>query len=365
MPLLQLSGVSKSYGAEPAVDTLDLSVEDGESLVLLGPSGCGKSTLLRLIAGLEAPDSGRILLDGRDITALPSHRRPVNMMFQSYALFPHLNVRDNIAFGLRREGLATAEIASRTSEAMAMLEIADFAARKPHQLSGGQQQRVALARALVKRPRLLLLDEPLGALDKRLRQQTQAELRRLNRQTGIAFVFVTHDNDEAMALADRIAVMNRGRFRQLDAPRRVYDRPVDRFVASLMCETNLFNAAVESGIGGLVAARSGTLLLHYSADADRPTRGGRQELALRLEQIEISRDPPAPHWVPGPNTASGIITDIDYIGDMTGISVRLDDGQVLKASQLNALHEPLLELDQPVWLSWDADALVPLRAEEA
>lgn len=359
MPLLQLAGVSKSYGAEPAVDSLDLSVDEGESLVLLGPSGCGKSTLLRLIAGLEHPDSGHILLDGQDITALPAHRRPVNMMFQSYALFPHLNVRDNIAFGLRREGLPAAEIAARTAEAMTMLEIAGFATRKPHQLSGGQQQRVALARALVKRPRLLLLDEPLGALDKRLRQQTQAELRKLNRQTGIAFVFVTHDNDEAMALADRIAVMDHGRFRQLEAPRRIYDRPIDRFVASLMCETNLFNAAVESGSGGLVTARSGNLLLHYSPDPERPTRNGRQELALRLEQIEISRDPLSP----GANSASGIITDIDYIGDMTGISVRLDDGQVLKASQLNALHEPLLELDQQVWLSWDADALVPLRSE--
>jgi putrescine transport system ATP-binding protein len=360
VPLLRLDGVCKSYGAETAVDRLDLSVDEGESLVLLGPSGCGKSTLLRMIAGLETPDAGSIRLDGRDITALPPHRRPVNMMFQSYALFPHLTVRDNIAFGLRREGLPATEIARRTAEAMAMLEIANFAGRKPHQLSGGQQQRVALARALVKRPRLLLLDEPLGALDKRLRQQTQAELRKLNRQTGITFVFVTHDNDEAMALADRIAVMDHGRFRQLDAPRRIYDRPVDRFVASLMADTNLFNAAVESGSGGLVAARSGSLLLHYSADPERPTLNGRQELSLRPEQIEIARDPlPA-----GANTASGTITDIDYIGDMTGISVRLDDGQVLKASQLNALHEPLLELDQQVWLSWEADALVPLRARE-
>jgi putrescine transport system ATP-binding protein len=360
VPLLRLAGVCKSYGAEPAVDRLDLSVDEGESLVLLGPSGCGKSTLLRMIAGLETPDAGTIWLDGRDITALPPHRRPVNMMFQSYALFPHLSVRDNIAFGLRREGLPAPEIATRTAATMAMLEIANFATRKPHQLSGGQQQRVALARALVKQPRLLLLDEPLGALDKRLRQQTQAELRRLNRQTGITFIFVTHDNDEAMALADRIAVMEHGRFRQLDEPRRIYDRPVDRFVASLMAETNLFNAAVESGSGGLVTARSGSLLLHYSPDPERPTRHGRQELSLRPEQIEISRDPlPA-----AANTASGTITDIDYIGDMTGISVRLDDGQVLKASQLNALHEPLLELDQQVWLSWESDALVPLRALE-
>jgi putrescine transport system ATP-binding protein len=362
--LLQLAGVCKSYGAEPAVSSLDLSVDEGESLVLLGPSGCGKSTLLRIIAGLETPDSGHILLDGRDITSLPPNHRPVNMMFQSYALFPHLSVRDNIAFGLRREGLPASEITARTADVMAMLEIETFATRKPHQLSGGQQQRVALARALVKRPRMLLLDEPLGALDKRLRQQTQAELRKLNRQTGIAFVFVTHDNDEAMALADRIAVMDHGRFRQLDAPRRIYDRPIDRFVASLMAETNLFHAAVESGSRGLVTARSGILRLHYSADAERPTRNGRQELSLRPEQIEISREPLETTTNAAANIATGIVADIDYIGDMTGITVRLDDGQVLKASQLNALHEPLLELDQQVWLSWESDALVPLRSRE-
>jgi putrescine transport system ATP-binding protein len=351
MALLQIQGVSKHYGHETAVDNLDLTVEPGETLVLLGPSGCGKSTLLRMVAGLETPDTGRILLDGQDITALPAHRRPVNMMFQSYALFPHLSVADNVAFGLRREGLPKAEIAGRVADAMAMLEISGFAARKPHQLSGGQQQRVALARALVKRPRLLLLDEPLGALDKRLRQQTQAELRKLNRQTGITFMFVTHDNDEAMALADRIAVMDHGRIRQIDHPRRIYDRPIDRFVATLMCETNLFEAEVLSAEG---VARSGSLELRFSPGN---LSAGRQLLALRLEQIEISRDPlPA-----GPNTASGTITDIDYIGDMTTVDVTLASGQVIKASQLNAIHEPLLELEQTVWLSWDDDALIPLQ----
>jgi len=354
--LLRVEGVAKHYGQETAVDNLDLSVDAGESLVLLGPSGCGKSTLLRMIAGLETPDSGRILLDGQDITALPPHKRPVNMMFQSYALFPHLSVADNVAFGLRRDGLPKDEIARRVDEAMTMLEIAKLAGRKPHQLSGGQQQRVALARALVKRPRLLLLDEPLGALDKRLRQQTQAELRKLNRQTGIAFVFVTHDNDEAMALADRIAVMDHGRIRQIDAPRRIYDRPVDKFVASLMAETNLFEAEILSAAG---AARSGSLALRFRPEGQTPNSqiGGRLLLSLRLEQIEISRDAiPA-----GANTTSGIITDIDYIGDMTSIDVTLADGHVIKASQLNAIHEPSLELDQTVWLSWDAEALVPLQ----
>ncbi|WP_370152784.1 ABC transporter ATP-binding protein [Ferrovibrio sp.] len=356
MPLLSIEGVSKYYSDETAVDALDLEVEDGESLVLLGPSGCGKSTLLRMIAGLEIPDAGRILLDGQDITRLPPHRRAVNMMFQSYALFPHLNVHDNIAFGLRREGLPAGEIARRVDDAMDILEISGFAARKPHQLSGGQQQRVALARALVKRPRLLLLDEPLGALDKRLRQQTQAELRRLNRQTGIAFVFVTHDNDEAMALADRIAVMQAGRLRQVDHPRRIYDRPVDRFVAQLMCDINLFEAEIAAEADGLVQARCSSLDLHFPAEGPPRDTGGYQLLGLRLEQIEISRDPQPP----GPNTASGVVTDIDYIGDMTTIEVRMADGRSVKASQLNAIHEPLLELDQTVWLSWDAYALVPL-----
>lgn len=356
MPLLSIHGVAKHYGEEAAVDNLDLEVEEGESLVLLGPSGCGKSTLLRMIAGLEAPDSGRILLEDRDITDLPAHKRPINMMFQSYALFPHLNVHDNIAFGLRREGRKRGEIEQRVAEAMAMLEIEAYGNRKPYQLSGGQQQRVALARCLVKRPRLLLLDEPLGALDKRLRQQTQAELRKLNRQTGIAFVFVTHDNDEAMALADRIAVMQAGRLRQVDHPRRIYDRPVDRFVATLMADANLFEAEVVAQSDGMVSARCGGLDLRFRADAVPRTAESRQLLALRLEQIEISRDP-----VPtGPNATSGTVVDIDYIGDMTTIDVRLADGQIVRASQLNAIHEPMMELNQMVWMTWDADALVPL-----
>ncbi|HEX6956474.1 MAG TPA: ABC transporter ATP-binding protein [Ferrovibrio sp.] len=356
MALLSLKGVSKHYGDETAVDTLDLDVEDGECLVLLGPSGCGKSTLLRMIAGLETPDGGQILLDGRDITDLPPHKRPVNMMFQSYALFPHLTVKDNIAFGLRREGLPNVEIARRLDEAMAMLEIAAYADRRPHQLSGGQQQRVALARALVKRPRLLLLDEPLAALDKRLRQQTQAELRKLNRQTGITFVFVTHDNDEAMALADRVAVMDRGRLRQVDRPRQVYDRPIDRFVATLMADINLFDAVVAEEAGGLTLARSGVMMLQFPMNGAEPQPGGRQLLGLRPEQIKISREagPSAP------NTASGIVTDIDYIGDMTTLEIRLPDGQTVRASQLNSIQEPIVERDETVWLAWDANALVPL-----
>ena len=351
MPLLSLEGLTKHFGDEPAVADLDLAVESGESVVLLGPSGCGKSTLLRLIAGLEMPDAGRILLNGQDITRLPAHRRPVNMMFQSYALFPHLNAFDNIAFGLRRESLPRAEIERRVRDAMAMLEIATFGERKPHQLSGGQQQRVALARALVKQPRLLLLDEPLAALDKRLRQQTQAELRKLNRQTGIAFVFVTHDNDEAMALADRIAVMQAGRLRQVDHPRRIYDRPADRFVATLLADINLFDAETTGVHEGFIQARSGSLALRFRGEAT-----GRQLLGLRPEQIEVAREPVAT----GPNAASGVVSDIDYIGDMTTITARLMDGQTIRASQLNAIHEPLIERDAEVWLSWAAEALIPL-----
>lgn len=328
MALLELRGLTRTFGGRAAVDAIDLDVNDGETLVLLGPSGCGKSTLLRLIAGLEQPDGGSIRLDGAAITAMPVHRRPVNMMFQSYALFPHLDVFDNIAFGLRREGLPAAETAARVRDAMAMLEIAELARRRPDQLSGGQQQRVALARALVKRPRLLLLDEPLGALDKRLRQHAQAELRRLNRQTGVAFVIVTHDNDEAMVLADRIAVMRDGRLRQVGTPREVYERPRDRFVATLLADINL----IEDGAA-----------LH----------------GLRPEQIEILDGAAARPA----DAAPGQVTALDYAGGNSKVTVALADGRTLRALCANGPQARPLQPGDPVWLRWNAAALVPLARD--
>ncbi|TAL09096.1 MAG: polyamine ABC transporter ATP-binding protein, partial [Porticoccaceae bacterium] len=240
--LLSLRNIGKRYDGRAALDDLTLDILDGEFLTLLGPSGCGKTTLLRLIAGFELPDTGTIALAGADITAVPPERRPLNTVFQSYALFPHLSVFENIAYGLRREKRPKDEIAARVAEALAMVELGDFARRKPHQLSGGQQQRVAIARALIKRPRLLLLDEPLSALDYKLRRAMQIELKRLQRELGITFLFVTHDQEEALSMSDRIAVLCDGALQQLGTPRDIYERPANLFTARFIGEANLFPA---------------------------------------------------------------------------------------------------------------------------
>ncbi|MFZ0990238.1 MAG: ABC transporter ATP-binding protein, partial [Xanthobacteraceae bacterium] len=243
-PLLRIEAVSKRFGAFTAVDQLSLDVFQGEFFALLGPSGCGKTTLLRLIAGFEQPSSGRILLDGVDLASVPPHRRPVNMMFQSYALFPHLSVEANIAFGLKQEGLPKSEIATRVADMLALVKLENFGRRKPHELSGGQRQRVALARSLVKRPRVLLLDEPMAALDKKLRGETQFELMDLQRRLDLTFVIVTHDQSEAMTVADRIAVMDRGRLMQVAPPAEIYEQPNSRWVADFIGSINLFEGRV-------------------------------------------------------------------------------------------------------------------------
>ncbi|MGB7175804.1 MAG: ABC transporter ATP-binding protein, partial [Xanthobacteraceae bacterium] len=243
-PLLRIEGLRKQFGGYTAVDQLSLDIYQGEFFALLGPSGCGKTTLLRLIAGFERPDAGRILLDGIDLAQVPPHRRPVNMMFQSYALFPHLNVEDNVAFGLKQEGLAKPRIAERVADMLALVKLENLGRRKPHELSGGQRQRVALARSLVKRPRVLLLDEPMAALDKKLRGETQFELMELQRQLSLTFIIVTHDQSEAMTVADRIAVMDRGRLAQVAPPQEIYEQPNSRWVADFIGEVNLFEGRV-------------------------------------------------------------------------------------------------------------------------
>ena len=347
-PLIRFETVSKRFGAVAAVEALTLEIAQGEFFALLGPSGCGKTTLLRMLAGFEAPSEGQIFLNGEDVVPVPPHRRPVNMMFQSYALFPHLSVEGNIAFGLRQENAGREEIAARVTEMLDLTRLQGFGARRIHQLSGGQRQRVALARSLIKRPRVLLLDEPLAALDKKLRAETQFELMELQRKLGTTFVIVTHNQEEAMIVADRIAVMNQGRLMQVATPTEIYERPNSRWVADFIGEVTIIEGR---------AAEQGTIdtVLGLLSVAERGPGGGKTVwLALRPEKIGMSTERPAGEK----NTVRGTISEIGYRGEMSAYKVRLADGSLMKVSIANVsarARAPYAEGDT-VWLSWPPDA---------
>jgi putrescine transport system ATP-binding protein len=356
-PLVEFRDVTKRFGAVTAVDGLSLALYPREFFALLGPSGCGKTTLMRMLAGFERPDSGEILLDGVDITTVPPHLRPVNMMFQSYALFPHLSVAENIGYGLRREGLAKPEIARRVAEMLALVKLEGLGARRPDQLSGGQRQRVALARSLAKRPKLLLLDEPMAALDRKLREATQFELMDLQSTLGTAFMVVTHDQDEAMTMADRMAVMDHGRLVQIGPPDVIYEAPVNRYVAEFVGDINVLEGRVSVVEGDLVRVESTVAgLLELDEDAATFVPGDALLIGLRPEKITLSHDEPAQ----GLNKVRGEIWDIGYLGDVTMIQVMVggEGGTLLKVALANRTRriERPFAWDDVVWLSWDVEA---------
>lgn len=348
---LRIEAVRKEFDGFVAVDDVSISIRQGEIFALLGASGCGKSTLLRSLAGFEKPTAGKIILAGQDITDLPPYQRPINMMFQSYALFPHMTVEQNIAFGLKQDGRDKAQIAARVSEMLGLVQMQKFASRKPHQLSGGQQQRVALARSLAKGPKLLLLDEPMGALDKKLRSKMQLELVNIIEQLGVTCVMVTHDQEEAMTMAHRIAIMDSGRIRQIGPPDEIYEQPSCRYTAEFIGSVNLFDGKIDQDEKDFITINS-PLMPHpiYVAHGVSGFTGMDVALALRPEKLRISKEEPAePH-----NKAHGVIEDIAYFGSHSVYHIRLDGGFKVLCNFVNQQRwaSEGFTWNDPVWISW-------------
>jgi putrescine transport system ATP-binding protein len=360
-PQIVIESINKSFGAFTAVDTVSLRIFKGEMFALVGASGCGKTTLLRMLAGFETPSSGRILIEDVDMTKVPPHERPVNMMFQSYALFPHMTVADNIGYGLKRMKLDASTKSKRIQDALDMVQLGALAKRKPHQLSGGQRQRVALARALIRRPKVLLLDEPLSALDKKLREQTQFELMNIQSQVGTTFVFVTHDQDEAMALSTRIAVMNRGQVIQVGTPSEIYEFPQSRFVADFVGTTNLFEGTVSGSEPGHLIVHSSEAGCDLIVDElGRFSSGQRVWVALRPEKIRLSKQPVTGERV---NQIKGMVWELGYLGNRSTYRIKTETGKLITVFAQNATRTAEWSIDwsDEVYLSWTANCAVLLN----
>jgi putrescine transport system ATP-binding protein len=358
-PLIQFKGVTKRFGDFTAIDNQTFDIYEREFFALLGPSGCGKTTMMRMLAGFEKPTEGKILLAGQDLAPIPPNKRSVNMMFQSYALFPHLSVWENIAFGLKRDGKPKDEIAARVDEMLKLTRLQQFAKRKPHQISGGQRQRVALARSLAKAPKLLLLDEPLGALDAKLRQATQFELMDIQEKTGTTFVIVTHDQEEAMTVASRVAVMDNGRIIQADTPARIYEMPNSVYVADFIGEVTIIpGTARKSGEGYEIAYAEGVTPL-YAETETTFDNGETCHIALRPEKVAISAERPEDRR----NAVQGKIIDIAYLGNLSTYHVALPNCQMIKAQTANTrrLSRRGFTWEDTVWLSWTDTAAVLLK----
>jgi putrescine transport system ATP-binding protein len=361
---VSLRGVTKKFGDFTAVDAVSLDIRRGEIFCLLGGSGSGKTTLLRMLAGFESPSAGTIRIDGTDMSAIPPYERPVNMMFQSYALFPHMSVEKNVGFGLEQEGEPRDSIRRKVGEILELVKMSGFGARKPHQLSGGQRQRVALARALVKRPKLLLLDEPLAALDRKLREHTQFELLNIQQRLQVTFVVVTHDQEEAMTLGTRLGVMNHGRIVQVGSPADIYESPATRFVADFIGSVNLFEGRVRGAAGSTgVCIESAELDCTLRAERCASISAGATVwTAIRPERINIARLPPAPADGAAENAVRGTVREIAYMGDMSIYLVQIASGRMLRVTLPNISRglERALSREESVWLSWHGSSPVVL-----